>query len=256
MRFLIVRKADNDTEAGMPPSQELLEDMAQYIDTLAAEGRLHTGEGLKPSSQGVRVTFANGQATVVDGPFAETKELVAGLSIIEAESLDDAVDWVRGWPTIDGHGEVCLDIRSMGCPGGLPGFSNPDNDDEATKPRFAVLLKSDDDAERDVDPGPVVLGAMADGIRAGIEAGFLLAGEGLRSSASAKRVRFSGGKPEVIDGPFAEVKELVAGYWILRMASIDDVIEWVKGYPFPNRHSARVEIRQLYEVSELVSAAT
>src|ERR1700755_626004 len=99
MQFLIVRKADNDSEAGEKPSRELIDAMGEYIDTLAAEGRLLAGEGLKPSSAGVRVSFGPGRkAMTVDGPFAETKELVAGFSIIEAASMEEAVAWVKDWP--------------------------------------------------------------------------------------------------------------------------------------------------------------
>ncbi|MBB3226519.1 hypothetical protein FHW69_001109 [Luteibacter sp. Sphag1AF] len=256
MRFLIVRKADAATEAGEAPSHELLVAMAQHHDTLAAEGRLHGGEGLKASRHGVRVRFAGDEITVTEGPFAETHELVAGFSLIEADSLDHATEWVREWPMADAGGNVCIDIRSAGCPGGLAGIAVTDVDDDTSTTRFAILLKADEASERDVNPGSAVLSAMERANRQGVEAGFLLAGEGLKSSASARRVRFTRGEATLIDGPFAEMKELVAGFWIVRMASMEDAVAWVKTFPYPRRESATVEIRPLFELAELMATAT
>jgi hypothetical protein len=254
MQFLIVRKADNDSEAGVKPSRELIEAMGEYIDTLAAEGRLLAGEGLKPSSTGVRVTFGPGRkAVTVDGPFAETRELVAGFSIIEAASMDEAVEWVMGWPAEDAHGHAEIEIRPIGCPGGLSGFGNP-SEEESPKPRYMVMLKANERSETDWNPGPEILGRMSEANRAGHEAGFLIAGHGLSSSRHAKRVSFTKGKPTVLDGPFAEIKEMVAGFWVLRVDGIDDVIAWAESYPFPDGDDARLEIRELWRMEDLIPA--
>jgi hypothetical protein len=254
MRFLIVRKADNDSEAGAAPTRELVDAMAEHLDTLAAEGRFLVGEGLKPSRDGVRVTFRNGRdAVLVDGPFAETKELVAGFSIIEAESMDDAVAWVKGWPAEDAHGEAEVEVRPIGCPGGLSGFGDPaEGDSEQT--RYIVMLKANERSETDFDPGPEILGRMAEANRAGHEAGLLIAGYGLSSSRHAKRVRFGKGHATVFDGPFAEIKEMVAGFWVLRVDSLAEVIAWVETYPFPDGVDARLEIRPLYGMKELLAS--
>ena len=252
MLFLIVRKADGDSEAGVRPSRELIDAMGEYIDTLAAEGRFLAGEGLKPSSQGVRVSFGPGRkAVTVDGPFAETKELVAGFSIIEAPSIDEAVDWVKGWPVEDAHGHAEVEIRPIGCPGGLSGFGNP-SEDESPRPRYMVMLKANERSETDWNPGPEMLGRMAEANRAGHEAGYLIAGQGLSSSRHAKRVSFGKGKPTVFDGPFAEIKEMVAGFWVLRVDHLDDVLAWAETFPFPDGDQARLEIRELYRMEELM----
>lgn len=252
MRFLIVRKADDDTEAGARPTRELIEAMADHVDTLAAEGRFLAGEGLKPSRHGVRVTFGPGRkAVVVDGPFAESKELVAGISIVEADSMDDAVRWVQGWPVEDAGGDAQIEIRPIGCPGGLSGFGDPSEEESAT-PRYIVMLKANARSETDWNPGPEILGRMAEANRAGAEAGFLIAGQGLSSSRHAKRVSFAKGKATVMDGPFAEIKEMVAGFWVLRVERIDDAIAWTETYPFPDGDDARLEIRELYRMAELM----
>ncbi|HEU4557445.1 MAG TPA: YciI family protein [Longimicrobium sp.] len=111
MRFLLMRKADEETEAGMMPSEELIEAMANYVEEMVKAGVMVSGDGLKPSSQGARVKFNGGKPTVIDGPFTESKELVAGFSIIDVASKEEAIEWVRRWPQIDGHGNVEIEIR-------------------------------------------------------------------------------------------------------------------------------------------------
>lgn len=113
MRFAVIRKADPDTEAGMMPSNQLIADMAAYNQALVDAGIMRGGDGLKPSAQGVRLAFSGGTPLVVDGPFTETKELVAGFSVWECASLDEAVAWARRWPATDGNGSVELEIRPL-----------------------------------------------------------------------------------------------------------------------------------------------
>jgi hypothetical protein len=113
MRFMILRKADNDTEAGAPGSEELFAAMGKYMEDLARAGVLLDGEGLHPTSNAVRVTFTEGKPTVTDGPFAETKELVAGYTTIQVRSRDEAIEWAKRWPTLDGTGAVELEIRQV-----------------------------------------------------------------------------------------------------------------------------------------------
>lgn len=113
MRVMMIRKADADTEAGVMPSEELLAAMQAYNEELHKAGVLVAGEGLKPSSQAARVSFAGGVPTVTDGPFAETKELIAGFTIIEVDSMAEAIDWARRWPALDGNGAAQLELRPI-----------------------------------------------------------------------------------------------------------------------------------------------
>lgn len=114
MRFMIIRKADTETEAGlMPPSEELIVAMGKYNEEMVRAGVMLDGAGLQPTAKGARVKFRGGKPTVMDGPFAEAKELVAGFSIIQVRSKEEAVEWVKRWPTIDGHGEVEIEIRQL-----------------------------------------------------------------------------------------------------------------------------------------------
>ena len=98
MRVMVLVKATSDSEAGVMPSTELLEAMGKYNEELVNAGILLAGEGLQPSSKGKRVAFDGPGRTVIDGPFAETKELVAGYWIWQVKSLDEAIEWVRRCP--------------------------------------------------------------------------------------------------------------------------------------------------------------
>src|SRR6187402_1264395 len=106
MRFMVIVKADKESEAGVMPSEKLLTDMGKFNEELAKAGVMLAGEGLHPSSKGVRVRFADGQKTVVDGPFAETKELIAGFWLWKVKSLDEAIEWLKRAPFEDTEVEI------------------------------------------------------------------------------------------------------------------------------------------------------
>lgn len=112
MRVMVIVKADNSTEAGALPSEELLTEMGRYNEELSKAGILLAGEGLHPSSKGVRVRFSGSARTVVDGPFAETKELVAGFWLWKVNSLDEAIEWVKRCPNPTGV-ESEIEIRPV-----------------------------------------------------------------------------------------------------------------------------------------------
>jgi hypothetical protein len=113
MQFLVIRKADAETEAGVMPSPELVDDMMAYNAKLVERGIMTTGAGLTPSSRGARVSFSNGKPTVIDGPFTEAKELVAGFSVVNAGSLAEVIEIIKGWPQRDGHGNAQIEIRPI-----------------------------------------------------------------------------------------------------------------------------------------------
>jgi hypothetical protein len=98
MRFMVMVKATADSEAGTMPSQKLLADMTAYNEELVKAGVMLAGEGLQPSSRGARVRFSGTKRTVVDGPFAETKELIAGFWILQVKSKEEVIEWVKRCP--------------------------------------------------------------------------------------------------------------------------------------------------------------
>lgn len=107
MRFMVIMKANEQTEAGVMPSEALLTEMGNFNEELVNAGIMRDGDGLRPSSVGVRIQFDGNETSVVDGPFAEAKELVAGYWIWELDSMEEAVEWARRTPNTDGgHNEI------------------------------------------------------------------------------------------------------------------------------------------------------
>ena len=120
--------------------------------------------------------------------------------------------------------------------------------------RFMIIVKASKDSEAGVPPSPQLLAEMGKFNAELTSAGVMLAGEGMQASAKGARVRFSGSKRTVIDGPFAETKELIAGYWIWQVKSKEEAIEWVKRCPNPHNEACEIEIRQLYEPEDFCGA--
>jgi len=129
MRFMIIVKANQDSEAGVMPEEKLLADMAAYHEALAKAGMLVDGSGLQPSAKGWRIKYSGGKRTVIDGPFAETKELVAGYTLIQAKSREEALDWTKRFPNPAGGGKECeIEVRQL--------FELEDFGESATIDRF------------------------------------------------------------------------------------------------------------------------
>ena len=112
MRFMVIVKANKDSEAGVMPSKELLTEMGKFNEELVKAGVMLAGEGLHPSSKGARVKFSGEKRSVIDGPFAETKELIAGFWLWQCKSLEEAIEWVKRCPSPTGEdGEI--EIRQV-----------------------------------------------------------------------------------------------------------------------------------------------
>ena len=111
MRFMLIRKADADTEAGVIPTAEFFAEMQRYNEEMVDAGVFVQGQGLMASARGARVRLRRGKPTVTDGPFTETKELIAGFTMINVSSRDEAIAWARKWPAIDSEAEI--EIRQL-----------------------------------------------------------------------------------------------------------------------------------------------
>ena len=122
--------------------------------------------------------------------------------------------------------------------------------------RVMVIVKANEKSEAGVLPKRELLAAMGKFNEELVKAGVLLAGEGLHASSKGKRVRFSDGKRTVIDGPFAETKELIAGFWLWQVRSMEEAIEWVKRCPNPHEEDGEIEIRQVFEAADFGAELT
>jgi hypothetical protein len=270
MRFMMLVKATKDFEAGTWPDEKHLSEMANWTEKLIKAGaRLESGR-LQPSSQGVRVRFANGKLAVTDGPFAESKELIAGFCLIQAKSMDEAVEWAKRVPFQDGE----IELRPLYELFDLPvdpaekpdGWREKEEQLRAVPParrpgtiRYMGILTADKDTEAGVLPDAKSLSTMGAFLEEGAKSGVFLSGEGLQPSSKGVRVRFSGSKRMVTDGPFAETKELVAGYAILQFTSKAEAIEWTKRFvqvdaPLRLGGESECEIRPFFELADCGSS--
>ena len=129
MRFMIIVKATKDSEAGVMPSEQLLTDMGNFNEELVKAGVMLAGEGLQASSTGARVRFSGASRTVIDGPFAETKELIAGYWVLNVKDWDEALDWLRRVPRPDfkdGDVEDVIELRRFFEPEDFEGIASPE----------------------------------------------------------------------------------------------------------------------------------
>ena len=114
MRFMILVKANKDSEAGVKPPEELFAEMADYHEQLVKAGVLLDGSGLQPSAKGWRIRYAGGKRTVIDGPFTEAKELIAGYTMIQVKSREEALEWSRRFPNPTIGGKDCeIEVRQL-----------------------------------------------------------------------------------------------------------------------------------------------
>jgi hypothetical protein len=276
MRFMLLVKSDAASEAGVPPDPKELSAMNQFNDEMIKANVLLAGEGLHASSKGARVRCnkATKKVTVLDGPFAEAKELVAGFWIIQAKSKDDALEWAKRVPFKGGEVEVRPIFESEDFP--------PDPNQGANeawrktefaareslsrqttrgtkKMRFIGFVKGAADSESGKLPETDALDKMGAFIGEAVKAGVFLGGEGLKPTSAGAKVRYDGAKRTVLDGPFTEAKEIVAGYSILAVDSKEEAVEWTKRFAVVDSEIRTIpevecEIRRIFEDEEFPPA--
>jgi len=268
---MLLVKATKDFEAGVLPDETMLQKMATYTEELVKAGALVGCERLQPSATAKRVHYANGKITVTDGPFAETKELLAGFSMIEARSLKEAIEWARRIPFEDGEVEVRPLFELTDFPVDAAeqpdGWRDKEEQMRATAPprrpgtvRYIGLVKADKDTEAGKMPDEKSLAAMGAFMETGIKAGVFLGGEGLQPTSKSARVRFAGAQRLVTDGPFPETKELIGGYAMLQFKSPAEALEWTKRFVEVDaacrlNQECECEIRPLFEFENFEPSA-
>ncbi len=240
MRFMVMHKMTEELEKGLPPDPAIIEGVNKLIEEGVKDKVFVSGEGLKPSSERVHIAYKDGKRTVTDGPFAETKELIAGFALMRVRSKEEAVSWCDRFAAVIGDVELFMGpVVEPWDLGMMPKPKNPPL-------RYLSMHQMDERAENEAPPDPKLMAEMGALIDEMTKAGVLQATGGLASTKKGARIHFEGGERTVIDGPFAESKELVAGYAILDLPSKAAAIEWAMRFgDVVKVHE--VEVRQLPE---------
>lgn len=243
MRYMILHKSNAHWETGASPSPELIERVRKLIAELAQEGALLAGEGLRPTSQGLRMRFVKGDRMVIDGPFTESKEVFAGFAILRLTSLQEAIEHGTRFARVLAA-DLEIDVRPVTEPWDIGVGSRPAG---LTTRRYMCMHKYLDAADGCRLLSPAQAAEMGKLLQDMQSAGILLAGEGLDASAKGARLEKSrGGLPIVMDGPFAESKEVLGGYVIVRSSSLDEAVEWAERY-FAVVGAEEVHVRRVAE---------
>jgi len=225
MKFMMMHKTDAYYEKGGKPSKELIAGVGKMVGDAARSGRLLAGDGLGPSAQGVRLKFTGGKRSVIHGPLTGGNELVAGFAVMRVRSLDEAIDWASRFAAVVGDAEI--DVRPANEPWDIGLGQKPAG---LTTRRYIAMHKADARFEAGAPSTKAEMEAMDKLIGEMTKAGVLLATASLEPSSRAVRLRNFGGRGTLVDGPFAESKELVGGFAILELDSRQEAIDWARRY--------------------------
>jgi hypothetical protein len=237
MRFMIMHKNDPHTEAGEKPSPELMAKIGAYIGEQAQNGTFLDGQGLGRSATRTRLTFRDGRATIKHGPYKGEHELPAAALLLTVRTRDEAIGWAERYGKIVGDGEIELGpVNEAWDLGMMP---------KPVDPPLRVLLLDNADEAR-----PRTAKQKADLTRLKTEmtkAGVLSTDLVLEPSATGKRLAFADHQRRMYDGPFAESKELIGGFSVLRLPSLDAAIEEATRFAGLFGGTLEIDIREIAE---------
>lgn len=240
MRFMTLHKMTEEMEKGGAPDPGIIAAIGELINEGAKDGVFVAGEGLKPSSQRTHIAYRDGKRTITDGPFTEAKELVAGFALMCVKSKEEAIRWCDKFAAV--LGDVELFLGPVVEPWDIGLAPKPDN----PPLRYLSMHKMDERAENDAPPNPALMQKMGALIDEMTKAGVLQSTGGLASTKRGARIYYQGGKSRIVDGPFTESKELVAGFAILNLPSKAAAIEWALRFGEIVKVN-EIEVRQLPE---------
>lgn len=237
MRYVCMHKASPRDEAGQLPPAELIQGMGQLIGETAKAGRLLAGDGLHRSALRLRLTFAGGQCQITKGPYRGDNDVPERMVIFKVRTNDEAIDWARRYGLAVGAERLELgpvteawDLGMMEKPEGAPLrfmiLQQSSAEHEAGKPATAAQRQAVEQ----------ILGAMR-------QAGVLLLAEELLPSSKGMRVRYRDNQRTRIDGPFAESKELIGGFCMVQMDSLDEIAVWLDRFARILGGNCEVDVR-------------
>lgn len=246
MRVMLLHKLDESIPDAYTPPPKLIADVGKMVGDARDAGILTDGAGLRSPAFGVRVTFAGGKRTVVKGPYAGGEhEDPAAICILRTHGIDEAVEHATKFAAVLGDGEC--DIRPVTEPWDL-GFGERPKDDPTT--RYMLVWKADATFERGELPSlqaRAAIGKLIGDLKA---KGIFLQGDIFKPTATSKRIPRTTGRRRVIDGPFAESKELISGFMTLELPSVEAALPWAERY-IDAVDPIELDLRVLYEVDEL-----
>jgi hypothetical protein len=217
MRIISMHKVDAAMEAGALPTQELIQGMGRLMGDLRKTGMLVDGAGLRPSKTRVRLRCEKGEVALEQGPYHGRNELVAGFAMLTVRDMDDALQWATRYAKA--VGDVELEVGPVTEPWDLGMIPRP-----ADPPLRCLLLHKGDARSEAGKPLPRAAAASLAKVTEDMQrAGVLLAAERLQPSSKAVRIRVAGKNAKVMDGPFAESKEMIAGFVMLNAPSIASI---------------------------------
>jgi hypothetical protein len=223
MRFMIMHKNDANTEAGNPPSMDIITRMGEFIGGHAKAGRLVDGAGLGASKTRTRLVFRNGECTTTHGPYRGEHELPAATLLLKVPTREEAIGWAERYGKILGDGELELGkVNEAWDIGLMPAPENP--------PLQILLIDKADHATEAGGRSPVQKAALSRLKTEMTKAGVLVSSIALQPSAKGKRLVFTNNAMRVIDGPFVEAKELIGGFAVMELSGIDEAIELCRPY--------------------------
>ncbi len=242
MRYLCMHKASPADEADVPPSPELVRGMGELLDELGRSGAFLAGEGLRPSSQRFRLTRARERWTVTRGPLVGSNELPAGLAILQVRTTDEALAWAQKFGAAVGAEELELGPLTEAWDLGM--CPKPDGD---VPLRYMILHKATRDTEAGKAPTPQQRAALAALAAEMVAAGVLAFHETLLPSSNAVRARYRNGDRTLVDGPFIESKELIGGFCMMQMGSLEEVLAFVDRFVRVLGGTCEIDIRPVPE---------
>jgi hypothetical protein len=225
VRFIIIHKTNPHWEAGAIPGADLIARVGALIGDLVAEKRLLGAEGLRPSAEGLRLTFSGGRPTMSKGPFEGGNELPAGFTILRVASIDDAVAWTTRLAAV--LGDIEVDIRPVTEPWDIGMAPAPDHLETR---RYMVLRKATAATEGETGFSIEQRLALERLLDQTARDGKHLLTEALQPSRRGRRYRNSSEGVTIVDGPFTESKELIAGYMMISAGSLAEASEWAMRY--------------------------
>lgn len=220
MRFMLMHKLNARLEAGQMPTPEEIERIHGMMGEAVGAGLFLGGDGLLPSRERLHVTYTNGQRTVRKGPFDGLGELIGAFAQLKVNSLDEALSWLDRFADVLGDTDIFLGPCTE--PWHLGMMPEPENHPL----RFLAVHRMDARAEREEPPSPETVAKMSALLAEMRDAGVLTGSDTLTATKHGARIHFENDQHSVIDGPFAESKELISGFAIFELPSLAEAITW------------------------------